>query len=45
MNVDERIADGVYFAKSIKLFEYILQNPELLETKACEKIERENKVK
>ena len=45
VNVDERIADGVYFAKSIKLFEYILQNPELLETKACEKIERENKVK
>ena len=42
VNVDERIADGVYFAKSIKLFEYILQNPELLETKASEKIERKN---
>ena len=45
VNVDERIADGVYFAKSIKLFEYILQNPKLLEKKACEKIERENKNK
>ena len=45
VNVDERIADGVYFAKSIKLFEYILQNPELLEKKASEKIERKNKVK
>lgn len=42
VNVDERIADGVYFAKSIKLFEYILQNPELLEIKASEKIERKN---
>lgn len=42
VNVDERIADGVYFAKSIKLFEYILQNPELLEKKASEKIERKN---
>ena len=40
VNVDERIADGVYFAKSIKLFEYILQNPKLLETKVCEKVER-----
>lgn len=42
VNVDERIADGVYFAKSIKLFEYILQNPELLETKVSEKVERKN---
>ena len=29
-NIDERIADGYYFVKSLKLFEYILQNPELL---------------
>lgn len=36
---DERIADGYYFAKSIKLFEYIINNPELLEGKANEKIE------
>lgn len=39
INCDERIADGYYFAKSIKLFEYIIENPELLEEKACEKIE------
>ncbi len=39
INCDERIADGYYFAKSIKLFEYIIENPELLEDKACEKIE------
>ena len=36
---DERIADGYYFAKSIKLFEYIIKNPELLEDRACEKVE------
>lgn len=29
-NLDERIADGYYFVKSLKVFEYILQNPELL---------------
>ncbi len=31
MTIDERIADGVYFAKSVRLFKYLLQNPELLE--------------
>lgn len=41
VNMDERIADGYYFAKSLKLFEYILNNPELLEGKANEKIEIE----
>lgn len=39
INCDERIADGYYFAKSIKLFEYIINNPELLEDRACEKVE------
>ena len=39
MNLDERIADGFYLIKSFKLMEYILQNPELLETRADEKIE------
>lgn len=29
--IDERIADGFYFAKSIKLFKYILENPIILE--------------
>jgi pyruvate/2-oxoglutarate dehydrogenase complex dihydrolipoamide acyltransferase (E2) component len=41
VNMDERIADGYYFAKSLKLFEYILNNPELLEGKANEKVEIE----
>lgn len=39
MTIDERIGDGFYFIKSIKLMEYILDNPELLEGRADEKIE------
>lgn len=38
VNFDERIADGFYLIKSFKLFEYILNNPELLEHRADEKI-------
>ena len=30
VTLDERIADGFYFAKSVNLIEYILQHPELL---------------
>lgn len=37
--LDERIADGFYFAKSIKLIEYIAMHPELLEQKLSTKIE------
>lgn len=39
VNIDERIADGYYFTKSIKLLEYILNNPKLLEDNINEKIE------
>ena len=43
VNLDERIADGYYFAKSLQLLEYILSNPKLLEGRADEKIKiREN---
>lgn len=38
INVDERIADGVYFAKSLNLLQYIFNNPELLDDKASEKV-------
>ena len=31
LTIDERIADGTYFAKSIRLLRKLLQNPELLE--------------
>lgn len=39
--IDERIADGYYFAKSIKLFKYLLAHPELLERDASAPIEFE----
>ena len=39
INFDERIADGFYLIKSFKLLEHIIDNPELLEGRADEKIE------
>lgn len=38
ITLDERIADGFYFAKSVKVLEHILNNPELLEENVSEKI-------
>lgn len=31
INLDERIGDGYYFVKSMKMFEYIIMHPEVLE--------------
>lgn len=45
INLDERIADGFYFAKSIQLFEYILNNPKLLEGRADDIINIDSKKK
>lgn len=39
ITLDERIADGVYFAKCVNLIEYILENPELLEGRVDDKID------
>lgn len=39
VNIDERIADGYYFAKSIKVLQNLLNNPKLLEDRIDEKIE------
>ena len=39
INLDERIADGYYMAKSVKLLQYIFDNPELLEQPANEIID------
>ena len=39
VTMDERIADGVYYAKSVNMLEYILNNPELLEDRADAKVE------
>lgn len=38
ITLDERIADGFYFIKSVQLLEYILGNPKLLEGRCDEKI-------
>lgn len=39
INFDERVADGYYFAKSVKMLEYILDNPKMLEEKVSKKID------
>ena len=39
ITIDERIADGMYFANSIKILRKILQNPELLERPLLEEVE------
>lgn len=38
INLDERIADGYYFAKSVQLLQYIFDNPYLLEEDVSNKI-------
>ncbi|MDD4200817.1 MAG: 2-oxo acid dehydrogenase subunit E2 [Eubacteriales bacterium] len=39
LTVDERIADGYYYAKSIRLLKKLLDNPELLERPLSEEID------
>jgi hypothetical protein len=39
--MDERIADGYYLSKSMKMMQYFLQNPELLERPFNEKMSDE----
>ena len=34
MTIDERIADGYYFAKSLRVFKHLLEHPELLDLDA-----------
>ena len=41
LTIDERLADGYYYAKSIRLFKYLLQHPELLELPAKEMVDYE----
>ena len=38
ITLDERIADGVYFAKCVNMLEYILDNPSLLEDRVDAKV-------
>ncbi len=41
LTVDERIADGYYFSKTIKLLKKLLENPELLERPFGEEVDYE----
>lgn len=45
INIDERIADGVYFIKSVKLMQDILNNPKCLEGNVNDKIKETTKFK
>ncbi|HZK02124.1 MAG TPA: hypothetical protein VFC96_04595, partial [Anaerovoracaceae bacterium] len=38
ITIDERIGDGFYFAKSIRLFKFLLSAPDLLEVKFMEEV-------
>lgn len=42
ITLDERIADGVYFAKSIRLLKHLFAHPELLDAPAAEEIDLTN---
>ena len=39
INLDERIADGYYFSKCVKVLQYYFDHPETLEERADEKLE------
>ena len=39
LTIDERLADGYYYSKTVRLLRTLLENPELLETELREKVE------
>lgn len=39
LTIDERIADGYYYSKTVKLLKHLLENPELLDEPLCKKVE------
>ena len=39
LTIDERLADGYYYSKSIKLFKYLLAHPQLLELPLAQKVD------
>lgn len=39
LTIDERLADGYYYAKSVRLLKTLLENPALLETPLCEEVD------
>ena len=44
LTIDERIADGYYYSKSVRLLKYILENPECLERPLSEPVDFEKAV-
>ena len=39
LTIDERIADGYYYSKTVRLFKTLMENPELLEKPLSEEVE------
>ena len=39
LTIDERLADGYYYSKTVRLLRTLLENPTLLETPLCEEVE------
>ena len=39
LTIDERIADGYYYSKTVRLLKHLLENPEILERPASEEVE------
>ena len=39
LTIDERIADGYYYSKTVRLLKTLLENPQLLETRLDEKVD------
>ena len=42
LTLDERIADGYYYSRTVKLLKHLLAHPELLETPANEEVDYDN---
>ena len=40
LTIDERIADGYYYSKSVKMLKYIMEHPEVLEKRLDEKLSK-----
>lgn len=45
ITLDERIADGFYYAQSVNMLEYIIKHPEMLEESVSEKVIQEENSK
>ena len=45
LTIDERLADGYYYSKSIQLLAYLLEHPQLLEEPASAPVPYDEKTK